>query len=52
MSVENPHDRALVAQRTKEPAELFSADLFPEQMMHSDEEHKMRGCRRTALRRA
>jgi len=26
---------------TKEPVELFSADLFPEAMMHSDEEHKM-----------
>lgn len=26
---------------TREPVELFSADLFPEQMMHTDEEHKM-----------
>jgi quercetin dioxygenase-like cupin family protein len=26
---------------TKEPVELYSADLFPEAMMHTGEEHKM-----------
>jgi len=26
---------------TKEPVELFSADLFPTSMMHTEEEHKM-----------